>query len=168
MKGKILKRITAAAMVLAMAVANLPAIIGISGLSDGFTLTAGAEGQYANASTLFGELNNNEQYTLESKTYTLNTDLYSPGGVLVPKNVVAVVDLNGHTFKREAEYQTYVSMFEVKEGGKLTVINGTVTGGYNDYGGGFLVNGDLILENVTITNCTALRMGGGIFIYLNP
>ena len=166
MKGKILRRIAAAAMVLAVVGSNLPASIGISGLSDGFTLTAGAEADYADASTLFGKLNDKGQHTLESKTYTLNTDLYSSGSVLVPKDVEAVVDLNGHTFKRETEHETYFSMFYVKEGGKLTVKNGTVTDGCNvSYGRGFLAYGDLKLEDVTITNfTTCCTNGGGIFL----
>ena len=58
------------------------------------------------------------------------------------------------------------SVFGVDFGAKLTVKNGTVTGGAraNGNGGGFNVNGTLIIEDVNVTGCRAQISGGGIFI----
>ncbi len=139
MKRRIFRRIIAAAVVLAVVGANLPAGISITGLSDSITLTANAEDTAADASTVFGELKDG-LYTLTSSTYTLSTDLKSSGRIYIPENVEAVVDLNGHTIDRGLHiYTEGGSVFGVAAGGKLTVKNGTVKGGarLEGNGGGF-------------------------------
>lgn len=116
---------------------------------------------------LFDNPDSERRYVLAGIEYVLSSDLVTNGRIYVPSGVTAVVDLNGHTIDAELNADEFCSsVFGVAEGGKLTVKNGTVTGGYrkDGNGGGFNVNGELILEDVTIIGCHARDAGGGIFI----
>ena len=127
-------------------------------------ITASAEG--ADASAIFGTPKDGI-YTLESKTYTLTEDIRTEGRIYVPKGVRAIVDLNGFTIDRGlSSYQEGGGVFGVAEGASLSISDGTIKGGRrgSGNGGGFNVNGDLILNSVIIENCKAEHAGGGIYI----
>ena len=118
------------------------------------------------ASSLFGPLKNG-LYTLESKTYTLTEDIYTLGRIYVPNGVNAVIDLNGHTIDRGLnQFKEGGGVVGVAAGASLTVKNGTIKGGARGKGngGGFNVNGELILNSVIIEDCKAEHAGGGIYI----
>ncbi|MEE3468161.1 MAG: InlB B-repeat-containing protein [Eubacterium sp.] len=120
----------------------------------------------AGSDDVFGTLYDGK-YTLESKTYTLTEDVATSGRIVVPSGVTATVDLAGHKVDRGlTNYVDGGGVFGVEEGATLTVKNGTVTGGArgNGNGGGFNVNGSLVLEDVTVTGNKAESAGGGIFI----
>ncbi len=124
----------------------------------------------ADASSIFGTPENG-LYTLKSGTYTLTEDIYTVGRIYVPKGVTAVVDLNGYTVDRGlSSLEDGGGVFGVADGARLTVWDGTIKGGArgsgnsSGNGGGFNVNGDLVLQNVTIENCKAAEAGGGIYI----
>ncbi|WP_295154935.1 InlB B-repeat-containing protein [uncultured Ruminococcus sp.] len=165
MKGNAIKRIVAAAVAITVVGTNLPSGIGINGLIDGFTLKVNAEGEHTDAAAVFGETEEYGHYQLSSQTYKLGSDITTAARIVVPNGVSAVVDLDGHTINRGLnEYTSEGSVFCVEEGGSLTVLNGTVRGGAADFGGGFLVRGELVLENVNVTGNKAEAAGGGIFI----
>lgn len=81
----------------------------------------------------------------------------------VAANVKATIDLNGFTIDRQlaaAVEDGYV--FRVD--GDLTLMNGTVTGGYNSgNGGAFYVTGKLLNMNMKVSGNHALN-GGGIYL----
>ena len=165
MKGKAIKRIVAAAVAIIVVGTGMPADIGFNSLLNGFTPVVSAEGEHEDASAIFGELDSNGSYLLSSQTYTLTSDLASSGLIYVPNGVTAVIDLDGHTINRGAtDYSETGSVFVIAEGGSLTVKNGIVKGGAGSNGGGFNVNGELVLDSVIITENKAENAGGGIFI----
>ena len=110
-------------------------------------------------------------YMLQSGvTYNVKADITTQGRLLVNSGSVTVL-LNNHTISRNLSSPTRGgSVFGVMPNASLTVANGTVTGGYrkNDdlggNGGGFNVNGELILENVSVINNQAQSSGGGIHV----
>lgn len=73
------------------------------------------------------------------------------------------LDLQGHTIDgNQKNYVYYIN------GGSVEIINGTITGGKNTYGGGFYLDGtNLTITNVTIENNEALYGGGGIIAFNN-
>ena len=118
------------------------------------------------ASAVFGTPING-LYTLESKTYVLNEDIYTVGRIYVPKGVTAYIDLNGHTIDRGlGSYKDGGGVFGVADGATLSISDGTIKGGRrgSGNGGGFNVNGELILNSVIIEDCKAEHAGGGIYI----
>ncbi len=135
------------------------------------TITALYETVSASAATdVFGTPINGI-YTLESKEYVLTKDIYTVGRIYVPKGVNAIIDLKGHTIDRGLRsYKDGGGVIGVADGARLTVWDGTIKGGArgsgnnSGNGGGFNVNGDLVLQNVTIENCKAAEAGGGIYI----
>ncbi|MBP5261499.1 MAG: hypothetical protein J6Z43_05150 [Clostridiales bacterium] len=111
-------------------------------------------------------------YMLQSgATYYVTDDIKTSSGRLLANSGNVTVLLNNHTISRDLSEATRGgSVFGVMPGATLTVTNGTVTGGFrkNDdlggNGGGFNVNGELILENVRVINNQAQSSGGGIHV----
>ena len=62
MKGRKFKRLTAAIVALSMVGTSFPADVGLTGLFDGFALTASAEDEFSYARELFGEPVEHEGY----------------------------------------------------------------------------------------------------------
>ncbi len=75
------------------------------------------------------------------------------------------INLHGHTLQRNLSSSNADGhVVEVLENDNLTLSNGTLAGGYADYGGGICNYGTLTLNDVTITNCQATK-GGAIMNY---
>lgn len=85
------------------------------------------------------------------------------GALVVSGNMV--LDLNGHTLNRNrAAAETDGCVFKVESGASLTIINGTITGGWNsDSGGGIYSEGNLTLNGVVVVNNKCTATGGGIY-----
>ena len=101
-----------------------------------------------------------------SGTITIHNDLSDAsnvGALVVSHNMV--LDLNGHTLNRNRtaeEADGYV--IKVESGASLTIINGTITGGWNSgSGGGIYSEGALTLNGVVVVNNNCHVLGGGIY-----
>lgn len=72
-------------------------------------------------------------------------------------NLPVGIDLNGHVLQRSGLSSPDANghVIEVCENDSLTLMNGTLSGGYADNGGGICNNGTLLVDAVTITNCQA-------------
>ncbi len=109
-----------------------------------------------------------EELTAESGTVTIYHDLSDDsnvGALVVSKGLTIVLDLNGHTIdrKRESE-ETDGYVVKVEKDASLTIINGTVTGGWNNGSGGGIYNeGTLTLNGVVVTNNRCHALGGGVY-----
>lgn len=102
----------------------------------------------------------------DGATITLYNDLtdVSNDGALVVNGTV-VLDLNGHTLNRNrAAEETDGCVFKVGSGANLTIINGTITGGWTSTSGGGICSegGDLTLNDVVVVNNKCHALGGGI------
>lgn len=107
-----------------------------------------------------------ETLAAESGTITLYNDLSdveNDGALVVSHNMV--LDLNGHTLNRNrTEEEDYGYVIKVESGASLTIINGTITGGWNsESGGGICSEGDLTLNGVVVVNNKCKQLGGGIY-----
>lgn len=107
-----------------------------------------------------------ETLAAESGRLTIYNDLSddkNDGALVVSHNMV--LDLNGHTLNRNRkaeEADGYV--IKVESGVSLTIINGTITGGWNsESGGGICSEGDLTLNGVVVVNNKCKQLGGGIY-----
>lgn len=107
-----------------------------------------------------------ETLAAESGMITIYNDLIDAsnvGALVVSHNMV--LDLNGHTLNRARiaeEADGYV--IKVESGVSLTIINGTITGGWNsESGGGICSEGDLTLNGVVVVNNKCKQLGGGIY-----
>ena len=78
-----------------------------------------------------------------------------------------ILDLNGHTLKRNTSgWVSNGQVFRLMDDAKLTILNGTITGGYNDgNGGAFYMDEDaqLTLTGVTVTGNRCLENGAAIY-----
>lgn len=107
-----------------------------------------------------------EELTAESGTVTIYHDLsdVSNVGALIVSHTM-VLDLNGHTLNRNRtseEANGYV--IKIEKGASLTIINGTITGGWNNgSGGGIYSEGALTLNSVVVTNNKCHALGGGVY-----
>lgn len=102
----------------------------------------------------------------DGATITLYNDLtdVSNVGALVVNGTV-VLDLNGHTLNRNrTAEETDGCVFKVGSGANLTIINGTITGGWTSTSGGGICSegGDLTLNGVVVVNNKCHELGGGI------
>lgn len=107
-----------------------------------------------------------EALTADGGTITLYNDLSdveNDGALVVSHNMV--LDLNGHTLNRNrTEEEDYGYVIKVGSGASLTIINGTITGGWNsESGGGICSEGDLTLNGVVVVNNKCKQLGGGIY-----
>ena len=107
-----------------------------------------------------------EALTADGATITLYNDLtdVSNVGALVVNGTV-VLDLNGHTLNRNrTAEETDGCVFKVGSGASLTIINGTITGGWNSGSGGGICSegGNLTLNGVVVVNNKCHELGGGI------
>lgn len=107
-----------------------------------------------------------EAITADGGTITLYNDLSdveNDGALVVSHNMV--LDLNGHTLNRNrTEEEDYGYVIKVGSGASLTIINGTITGGWNsESGGGICSEGDLTLNGVVVVNNKCKQLGGGIY-----
>jgi hypothetical protein len=91
------------------------------------------------------------------------SDVLNEGALVVSGNMV--LDLNGYTLNRNrAAAETDGCVFKVGSGASLTIINGTITGGWNSgSGGGIYSEGDLTLNGVVVVNNKCTATGGGIY-----
>ena len=88
---------------------------------------------------------------------------------VIDKKKTINIDLNGFTIDAKADKDTDRSVFSIEGNSKLTLENGTITGGHSDRGGGILLdsifgNNIVSLDDVTITGNTADTEGGGVYI----
>ena len=89
----------------------------------------------------------------------LTDDITLSSHILVYGGYTVTIDLGGHTLSRDLTVATYNGdMIEVYDTGSLTMMNGTLTGGYNnrtdEYSSGCIYNkGTVILTDVVITGC---------------
>ena len=85
------------------------------------------------------------------------------GALVVSGNMV--LDLNGHTLNRNrTEKEADGCVIKVASGASLTIINGTITGGWNSgSGGGIYSEGNLTLNGVVVVNNKCTATGGGIY-----
>lgn len=107
-----------------------------------------------------------ETLAAESGMITIYNDLSddkNDGALVVSHNMV--LDLNGHTLNRNrTEEEDYGYVIKVGSGASLTIINGTITGGWNsESGGGICSEGDLTLNGVVVVNNKCKQLGGGIY-----
>jgi len=107
-----------------------------------------------------------ETLAAESGTITLYNDLSdveNDGALVVSHNMV--LDLNGHTLNRNrTKEEDYGYVIKVESSASLTIINGTITGGWNsESGGGICSEGDLTLNGVVVVNNECKQLGGGIY-----
>lgn len=109
-----------------------------------------------------------ETLATESGTITIHTDLSDDTnvGALIVSHTT-VLDLNGHTLNRNRTAETANGcVIKVENGANLTIINGTITGGWNnESGGGICSEGNLTLEGVEIFNNKCKKLGGGIYCH---
>lgn len=90
---------------------------------------------------------------------SLSGDIVLTQRLTVPANYNGTIDLNGHTLSRSLSSAAsngnvvYVS-------GTLTIMNGTITGGYSEQGGGIYNAGNLTVNNCSITNNISDDAGG--------
>lgn len=109
-----------------------------------------------------------ETLATESGTITIYKDLSDDSnfGALVVSHTT-VLDLNGHTLNRNrTEEEDYGYVIKVENGASLKIINGTITGGWNnESGGGICSEGNLTLEGVEIFNNKCKKLGGGIYCH---
>lgn len=113
-----------------------------------------------------------EALTADGGTITLYNDLSdveNDGALVVSHNMV--LDLNGHTLNRNRTEEDYGYVIKVESGASLTIINGTITGGWNSESGGG-VRFRIGKINAYINNCTITKnvsninkqsKGGGIY-----
>ena len=75
------------------------------------------------------------------------------------------IDMAGHTLQRTglASADANGHVIEVFANGNLTLLGGTLTGGWANNGGGICNYGTLSASDITITGCKAAEKGGGIF-----
>lgn len=107
-----------------------------------------------------------EALTGESGTVTIYNDLSDAsnvGALVVSHNMV--LDLNGHTLNRaRTSEDTDGYVIKVESGASLTIINGTITGGWSSgSGGGIYSEGALMLNGVVVDNNKCKELGGGIY-----
>lgn len=93
------------------------------------------------------------------ESISLSGDIVLTQRLTVPANYNGTIDLNGHTLSRSLSSAAsngnvvYVS-------GTLTIMNGTITGGYSEQGGGIYNAGNLTVNNCSITNNISNDAGG--------
>lgn len=104
----------------------------------------------------------------ESGTITIYKDLSDDSnvGALVVSHTT-VLDLNGHTLDRNRTAETANGcVIKVENGANLTIINGTITGGWNnESGGGIYSEGNLTLNGADVINNKCRELGGGIYCH---
>lgn len=109
-----------------------------------------------------------ETLAAESGTITIYKDLSddSKVGALVVSHTT-VLDLNGHTLNRNRTAETANGcVIKVENGASLTIINGTLTGGWNNVsGGGIYSEGNLTLIGADVINNKCRELGGGIYCH---
>lgn len=109
-----------------------------------------------------------ETLATESGTITIYKDLSDDSnvGALIVSHTT-VLDLNGHTLDRNRTAETANGcVIKVENGANLTIINGTITGGWNnESGGGICSEGNLTLEGVEVFNNKCRELGGGIYCH---
>jgi uncharacterized repeat protein (TIGR01451 family) len=108
-------------------------------------------------------------YVLNSANFTSS----STGNSGVAVFNAAVVEGNGAIIERASNAPAFRVMYLNRTSGTLTVRNLTVRGGLtsgtdpaksSSYGGGLMLAGSVVLENVNVTNNVANAGGGGIFV----
>ena len=85
------------------------------------------------------------------------------GALVVSGNMV--LNLNGYTLNRNRTAETADGcVIKVESGASLKIINGTITGGWNNgSGGGIYSEGNLTLDTVVVFNNKCKATGGGIY-----
>lgn len=120
----------------------------------------------------------NKEFTENGLSITLGGDAAAPKGTKLPltvSGIAVIIDLNGHTIDRGLGAQTAQdrgSVFEVTDGGSLTVQDGSNNGGgklcggntAGNGGGIYVESGSLTLKNVEISGNTAAENGGGVYV----
>lgn len=91
------------------------------------------------------------------------SDVSNDGALVVSGNMV--LNLNGYTLNRNrTEKEADGCVIKVASGASLTIINGTITGGWNSgSGGGIYSEGNLTLNGVVVVNNKCTATGGGIY-----
>ena len=109
-----------------------------------------------------------ETLATESGTITIYKDLSddSKVGALVVSHTT-VLDLNGHTLDRNRTAEEADGcVIKVENGASLTIINGTIKGGWNnESGGGIYSKGNLTLIGADVVNNKCRELGGGIYCH---
>lgn len=109
-----------------------------------------------------------ETLATESGTITIYKDLSDDSnvGALVVSHTT-VLDLNGHTLDRNRTAEEADGcVIKVENGASLTIINGTIKGGWNnESGGGIYSKGNLTLIGADVVNNKCRELGGGIYCH---
>ncbi len=129
-------------------------------------------------STVFGTLRTNKDgvnyYKLTTGTYNLTADTTIQGYLLIDKDNVVTINLNGHTLKRTDTTSAKKNGCVILLGGKLTINGadsegnrGTITGGYGEASGGCicLMTGtvsEVAIYNTIIDGCRTSGSAGAI------
>ena len=106
--------------------------------------------------------------TNDGANITVTADIELSNSTLsIENNRTVTIDLGGHTLNRglkSREWNTGGTVITVRNGSRLNLSNGTLTGGWGGNGGGLAneAGGTANLENVNITGNTADDRGGGI------
>ncbi len=118
----------------------------------------------------------------DEKIVTMGSDYSSDEQILLEENKSVVIDLNGHTIKRNREGETkrYGGVIYVESGATLTIRDsspkkkgyqgikgGVITGGASSNGGGGITveeEAHLVMEGGTIYECISDYSGGGVYV----
>lgn len=118
----------------------------------------------------FGNHSNWRYYLENGKTYKLIADIDTgKEGLYIYAGRNVTIDLNGHTLNGGYQYSSSYQGYPIIENyGTLTIKGtGTIAYGYGDPSGGIANNGELTLENVTVTGNKSGNLNGGGGIYNN-
>ena len=125
------------------------------------------------AAIYFGDLTADGTYVitpLVSQVYIdVQHDITTYGRIVIPTGADVIINLNGHYIDRNHYWYQKpaegAGVFGVEKGAKLTVINGRVSGGGREgNGGGFNVEGTLVLDTVKVDQNRCSQAGAGIYI----
>ena len=126
----------------------------------------------ADNGALFGNLGNDGEYHVKSGVYKLKRDFYANGTISIDEGADVTIDLAGSRINRNLDaVDNNGSVFAVKNGAKLRVIDSTGTGalmgGYARSGGGAVnvfEGGEAILEGISVDGNKAGEKGGAFFV----
>ena len=103
---------------------------------------------------------------------TLAADINAESGntmLVIPEGKQLTIDMQGHVINRNlSSLNNNGHVFQINAGAQLTILNGSVTGGYANDGGGICNYGTVYATNVSvygnkISNENASRRGAGIY-----
>ncbi len=126
----------------------------------------------ADNGALFGNLGNDGEYHVKSGVYKLKRDFYANGTIAIDEGADVTIDLAGNRINRNLDaINNNGSVFAVKNGAKLRVIDSTGTGallgGYARSGGGAVYvceGGEAVLEGISVDGNKAGEKGGAFFV----